>query len=231
MEPAVEQIALDEYDAILLGGDLTANTSREDSTLEYIDAIFDLSAETTLLAVGNHDVDDLDRLASFTQKPTFYSHTQDGITFVVFDTQKDQCSIKGDQLAMLQNIVDTFTSDQLVIIHHKLLWMPDHPIMDAQIAQVSNAGFCVFEFCLFQNNFWDDVYPLLLKVKSSGKEVLLIGGDAGFRTKFFEYETPEGIHMLASGINEGDDDNQVVVLKKDGDTKVLMWESVLLDEL
>lgn len=232
VDSLVEKIPFDSYDAILLGGDLTANSSREDSTLKYLDELFDLSSPKTLLAPGNHDVDKLDRLLQYTQKPSFYTYTENNITFVVLDTQKDNCSIRGNQLNMLQNIADTLTqSDQLVIIHHKLLWMPGNPVLANQISQVSNAGICPFEFCLFENNFWEDVYPLLLDIKNQGKQVILIGGDLGFKTKYFEYITPEGIVLLGSGINQGDPDNPVLLLKKDSEMKTLSWESVLIDSV
>lgn len=232
VDSLVEKIPFDNYDAILLGGDLTANSSREDSTMKYLDKIFDLSSPKTLLAQGNHDVDDLSRLLRYTQKATFYTYTENQITFVVLDTQKDNCSIKDEQLTMLQNIADTLSqSDQLVIIHHKLLWMPDHPDLANQISQVSNAGICPYTFCLFENNFWEDVYPLLLNIKNQGKQVILIGGDLGFKTKYFEYTTPEGIVLLGSGIDQGDPDNQVLLLKKDSETKTLSWESVLIDSV
>lgn len=232
VDSVVERIDFDRFDAVLLGGDLTANSSREDSTLQYLDGIFDLSSPKTLLAQGNHDVDNIPRLTTYTQRPTFYSYTQDQITFVVLDTQLDSCSIRNEQLQMLQNIADTLSeSDQLVIIHHKLIWMPEHPVLGPQIPLVSNAGFCIYEFCLFENNFWQAVYPLLKQVKEKGKQVVLIGGDLGFQAKFFEYETPEGITFLGSGMNQGDADNQVILLKKDSEMKTLRWETVPIESV
>jgi len=232
VDSVAEKISFDRFDAVLLGGDLTANSSREDSTMQYLDGIFDLSNPKTLLAQGNHDVDNIPRLISYTQKPTFYTFHQNRITFVILDTQLDSCSIRNEQLKMLQNIADTLNeSEQLVIIHHKLIWMPEHPILAPQIPQVSNAGFCIYEFCLFENNFWQDVYPLLQQVKEKGKQVVLIGGDLGFNAKFFEYQTPEGIIFLGSGMNQGDPDNQVLLLKKDSKLKTLRWESVSIDSV
>ena len=230
VEPAVEEIDFDRFQMLLLGGDLTANSSREDTTMQYLNELFDLASPQTLLAPGNHDVDDLNRLLSYTRRPSFYSYTQDGITFVVFDTQKDQCSILGPQLDMLQNIVDTLSqSDQLIIIHHKLLWMPGNPDLEPQIPAVSNAGFCPFAFCLFQNNFWQDVYPLLEQVQSKGKQVILAGGDVGFQTKYFEHTTPEGIVFLASGLDQGDPDNEALIFSKNRETKRLSWRRKLLE--
>lgn len=232
VDPAVEKIDFDRYDALLLGGDLTANSSREDSTLQYLDALFDLGNPQTLLAPGNHDVDNLALLSSYTRRPTFYSYHQNGITFLVWDTQKDQCNILGDQLTMLQHIADTLSqSDQLIIIHHKLLWLMGHPELEPQISSISNGGICPFDFCLFENNFWQDVYPLLKQIRDKGKEVILIGGDLGFRSKYFEYETLDGITFLGSGLDEGDPDNEGVVFRKDKETQSLIWERVLVDSL
>lgn len=232
VDSAVAKIDFERFDMVLLGGDLTANSSREDSTLTYLDRIFDLGSPQTLLAPGNHDVDNLPLLLQYTERPSFYSYHQNGITFVVWDTQKDKCNIYDEQLDILQNIADTLThSDQLVIIHHKLLWLPGHPELEPQIEQLSNAGFCPYEFCLFENNFWQDVYPLLKQVKAKGKQVILVGGDMGFRSKYFEYQTLEEIVFLGSGINQGDDDNEVLIFKKDSETRILRWERFGVREL
>jgi hypothetical protein len=232
VDSAVEKINFDRFDMVLLGGDLTANSSREDSSLTYLDGIFNLGSPQTLLAPGNHDVDNLPLLLQYTGRPSFYSYHQNGVTFVVWDTQKDKCNIYDEQLDILQNIADTLThSDQLVIIHHKLLWLPGHPELEPQIGQLSNAGLCPYEFCLFENNFWQDVYPLLQQVKAKGKQVILIGGDMGFRSKYFEYQTLEGIVFLGSGIDQGDDDNEVLIFKKDSETRILRWERFGVREL
>lgn len=232
MDSLVEQLDYGKYDAVLLGGDLTANSSLHDSTLNYLDGIFDLSSPQTMLAPGNHDVDRMGRLLAFTQRPAYFSYHQEGTTFLVLDTQRDQCSMRGDQLALIQALTDTLQdSDQLVVIHHKLMWLPDHPDLGSLVSTVPNAGLCSWDFCTFRNNFWQDFYPLLQKVKDRGVDVLLIAGDLGGKQKFFSWTSPENIHFLASGINQGDTDNQALVLTKNMESRELIWESVLLENL
>ena len=62
----VEKLDYSKFELLLLGGDLTWNTSELISTLEYCDAIFNLSDTKTHLAIGNHDIDNITRLLSFT---------------------------------------------------------------------------------------------------------------------------------------------------------------------
>ena len=52
----IEQADLSKYDQIWLGGDLCSETTREESTLDYVDSLFNLSSKNTHWSVGNHDV-------------------------------------------------------------------------------------------------------------------------------------------------------------------------------
>ena len=49
VDPRVESLDLSDYDLILLGGDLTEESSKEKETLVYLDSIFDLDAPSTLV--------------------------------------------------------------------------------------------------------------------------------------------------------------------------------------
>ena len=55
--------------------------------------------------------------------------------------------------------------------------------------------------CINPNNFYEDVYPLLVKVRHRGIEVICIGGDIGAKANEFEYITSDTIYFLASGIS------------------------------
>ena len=52
----IEEADLSKYDQIWLGGDLCSETTREESTLDYVDSLFNLSSKNTHWSVGNHDV-------------------------------------------------------------------------------------------------------------------------------------------------------------------------------
>src|SRR3972149_4028972 len=72
----VEKADYSKFDLILLGGDLTWNTSELRGTLEYCDRVFDFDSEKTHWALGNHDLDNITYLEEFRKKPRFYSFTQ-----------------------------------------------------------------------------------------------------------------------------------------------------------
>lgn len=169
----VEKIDYSKFDLILLGGDLTWNTSEQWSTLEYCDSIFNLGDENTHLAMGNHDKDNVADLLEFTGKPRFYAFSFNNITFLVLDTEISTPDFTGDQLALIQNVADTIeTSDYLVLLHHRILWMVGvddlSHLMDSVAASTRN---------LSSTNFYDEVYPNLQKAKNNGVEVLCLAGD------------------------------------------------------
>ena len=55
VDPRVEMLNLAAYNEIWLGGDLTARTSSEVATVNYLDDLFDLASPNTYWALGNHD--------------------------------------------------------------------------------------------------------------------------------------------------------------------------------
>ena len=232
LTPEVQALSFQDYDMLLLGGDLLFNSSKDSATTQYLDSVFHLSKPTTLLAAGNHDMKNPALLEAITHRPLHYIYHQDGIAFVVWNTQVDNCNITGAQRAELQVLAQNLDGvEQVVILHHKLIWMPGHPELGNQIGQVSNAGICNQPYCLFLNNFYEDIYPILTGIQEQGIPVVLLGGDLGNRTRYYEYQTLEGIWFLASGIQQGELDNQAIILEKNLQSRKLTWESVLLKDL
>lgn len=226
------QVDFSKYDVLLLGGDLASNTSIDSRPMDSLDHVFDFASENTLWALGNHDYDDLDLVKEYTGRPPFYTYTKEKVTFLVLDTQDSMSNFVGEQLEMIKNVVDTLSySTHLVLLHHKLIWMYGNAELESEISMVSNgqAGECFW--CINPNNFYPDVYPLLLDVEEQGIEVLCIGGDLGFYSKTFQYETPEGIDFLGAGMNLGDEENPVLLLKYDFTTSQLDWMFQLLRDL
>lgn len=226
------EVDFSSYDVLLLGGDLATNTSINSRPLDSLDVIFDLANENTLWALGNHDYDDLDLVEEYTGRPAFYTYTKEKVTFLVLDTQDSMSNFVGEQLEMIKRVVDTLDySTHLVLLHHKLIWMYGNADLESEIPAVSNgqAGECFW--CINPNNFYTAVYPLLLDVEERGKEVLCIGGDLGFYSKTFEYQTPEGIDFLGSGMELEDEDNPVLLLKYDFASSQLDWFFQLLRDL
>lgn len=95
------------------------------------------------------------------------------------------------------NVVDTLNkSSHLIILHHKLIWMYNHPDLEAQISIVSNGGLGDCSYCINPNYFYQNIYHQLVEVKQRGIEVLCITGDIGMKTKEFEYKQEKALILM-----------------------------------
>ena len=232
MDSIAEGIDYSNYDMLWLGGDLAHLTSNDDETMWHVDSIFDIGNTNTLWALGNHDYSDLDRIQTFTNRSPYFAYNKNGITFIILDTQDSLSNIIGLQKELFDSVVDTIQdSSHLIVLHHKLIWMYDNPVLESQIPSVSNGELGDCFYCINPNNFYSDIYPKLLAVMQQGIEVICIGGDIGFNTNEFEYLTPEGIHFLASGIHAGYSGNKALLFNHDITNKLLTWEFKLIADL
>ena len=179
--PAIANIDFTQYDIKLLGGDLTWTTSEDSATMAYCDSIFDLNSPNTLWSLGNHDLQrgDRDLIKNFTGRESFYTYNRDGITFLVLDTElnangSSSTFIKGDQLQMVKNVCDTIVdSSFLILLHHRFMWMINNDYFSTRLTDSIAAS----SRSLDTTNFYDDIYPLLQKVKNKGIPVHVFGGD------------------------------------------------------
>ena len=232
IDDAAAEINYGLYDVVMLGGDLAQSSSADDETMIHLDTIFDLSDETTLWSLGNHDYSDLDRIMEYTDRLPYYAYHSDGVTFVVLDTQDSLSHIKGNQLDFFNDVVDTIaSSSHLIVMSHKLIWMPGNAELEPMIEDVANGEFDSCNFCTNPNNFYQDLYPSLVELEEKNVEVICIGGDIGTREKSFSHRTAEGIDLLASGIESGDRGNQALVFEYDMSERQLTWEFVDIEEL
>ncbi len=216
----------------MLGGDLANLTSEDNQTMNHADSIFDFNNKTTLWSLGNHDYTDLSRVQEYTQRPPYYSYHKNGITYVILDTQDSLTNIIGEQKKFFNSVVDTIQkSSHLIVLHHKLMWMDKNDALASQAASIANGGLGNCFYCINPNNFYDAIYPQLLKLKKNGIEVVCIAGDIGFKVNQFEYTTPEGIHFLASGIRFGSADNKALLFEHHLKESKLTWKFVPITEL
>ena len=222
---AAQSIDYSKYDILMMGGDLASLSSENSGALDYLDQFYNLASPTTLWALGNHDYSNIALLTSYTQRPTYYAYYEAGITYLVIDTQVDDCSIVGAQKMLFDQVTDTISaSSHLIIIHHKLIWMESHPILHNEINNISNgpAGTC--NFCIFPNNYNAEIYPKLVQVQQSGIRVICIGGDIGFNVNEFEFTTGDGIVYLASGMNHLSPVNKVLTFQHSPSIEGLIWQ-------
>lgn len=230
MDSIVESIDYSAFNMLWLGGDLAWLTSQDDATLNHVDSIYSLASEHTLWALGNHDYFDLNRVETVTGRPPFYAYYKNGITFLVLDTQDSVSSITSAQLLLLSNIKDTIqSSSHLILLHHKLIWMHGNPNLEPLIDSISNGPLGDCDWCINPNNFYDDVYPMLLEIKQNGIEVLCLAGDIGGKVSEFQHLTEDGIFLLASGIKAGDTGNKGLLFTHNIRAKTLGWKYHLLN--
>jgi len=221
-----------KYDLLFMGGDMTRGTTKNRETLRYVDSVFNIKGMKTHWILGNHDYENPKYIEEYTGKPSFYSFNQDQTTFLILDTQIDSCHMKGEQLAMILNICDTIRqSKRLVLLHHKLLWVRDNEDLSF-FKDKPNGPVCEHVWCLLKNNFYQNVYPELIKVKERGIDVYCVAGDIGLRANKFEYVTKDSIWFIASGLSgELRSDDQVLVLDNDLENNTFSWQFKQLDSL
>lgn len=224
IEREIRDIDYEAYEVLCLGGDIDGFTSQSETTMQVWDDLFSFSKESTLWTLGNHDIDDRVLVEKFTQRPSFYTWNFKSINFLVLDDQLERSNIIGAQLDLVNTVTDTLqAADYLIVLTHNLLWMYDHPILEPMIDSISNGRLGNCSFCIKPNNFYQDIYPQLLKVKAKGIEVYCIAGDLGLKAKEFAYTTDEGIHFLASGIDFGQEGNKGLMLELREAPADLIW--------
>ena len=111
------------------------------------------------------------------------------------------------------------------------MWMDKHHQLAPLKSTIPNvdAGNCYY--CIPPNNFNSEVYPLLLKIKQRGINVICISGDLGKKAKQFTYTTDDGIYFLTSGIQYDETLNMALVLKPKHLSNVLEWKFVNIKDL
>jgi len=225
------EINYDSYDLLCLGGDIDQNTSSSDSTMQLWNDLFDFKNPNTLWSIGNHDTNDRALIRKYTERPSFYSWSNDFLTVVVLDTELASGNILDEQLNLLQSVADTLSSERsLIILTHKLIWMPGHPELEPIIDDTANGKFGNCDYCTSPNNFYQDVYPILVDARDKGVTVICLAGDLGFRVNQFEFLTTDGIFFLASGIDYRREDNKYLIFEGNKEENyILRWRYEALE--
>lgn len=232
VDPRVEQLDFSAYDRLFLGGDLAPETTKDALTMARLDSLFDFASPTVHWAPGNHDYDEPERIPAATGRPFFYHFQHDAIAYLILDTQIDSCSYKGAQFDLIKSVTDTLKySKYLVLVHHKLNWLLNSDELKPLVYKIPNAGPCKRDWCTIPNNFYPDIYPLLIDVRRRGIQPIVIGGDIGFLVKEFEYQTQDGIWFLATGMAYGDSTDKALVMTYETPAQELSWEFRLIDQL
>ncbi len=236
MDERLLHIAYDKYDLLLLGGDITEETSKKRATMKYVDKVFNLSSPRTHWALGNHDNADTALVREFTQKPITYSFHQDGITWAILYTQEEidwKCYITDTQLEMLKNITDTIQqSSHLILMMHKAIWLRDNPELAAYTGKGRYNWAC--NYTITRSNWAEDILPRLRNVQKRGIQVICLAGDFGNNVQQFAVSTSEGIQYLGCGIPVRDEERskgQALLFHHLPEAQKLSWEFIAIDTL
>lgn len=206
--PALERADLTGFDIRILGGDLTAHSTAHDSTLSYLDELFDLKSPQTHWVPGNHDLDRPDALQKATGRPLFYTRHFAGVTYLFLDSNDSLNTFRGAQMNLIRTVTDSIhQSSHLIFATHHLVWLAGHPDLEKDAGKIINGQAKDCPQCLNPNNFWSEVYPLLQAVQERGVQVLCVAGDIGWKKQTFEFSTPEGVVLLASGLDSAKEQN------------------------
>lgn len=224
VDARVETLDFSAYDLVLLGGDLTQQSTLEASNMSYLDSVFNLQNPNVHWAIGNHDYMQPQLVPEATGKPLFYTFHRKGVTFLVLDSQLDSCSISGAQRTLFQAVIDTMRqSSHFVLMQHKLCWLWQHPELQGFEKQ-ANADFGPQPWDTNPNNFYADIYPSLVALEQQGIEVICLSGDVGVRANQFAHRTAEGIDFLASGLSRtGEADDVVLRFVHKPEARTLSW--------
>ena len=196
----LEKVNYSSFDLILLGGDMLCQSSLEDRGMKYLDSVFNISSEKTLWSIGNHDDDNLSIVKQYTKRNNYYSCFFDGITFIILDSEIDDSKIINDQLIFLQSTLDTIEdSKNIIIMTHKLIWLYGNNEINLYGEERSNVKVGFNKWNIKANNFYNDIYPSLIRKESKGINVYCVAGDLGTNSSIFEFQSKEGINFLANG--------------------------------
>ena len=238
---------LSQYENIWLGGDICAQSSRKEETLDYIDGLFDVGKEGNHWALGNHDVTTkrYDWIKERTKRPDFYSEYNDGMTVMVLNANwyEPECEKLEEQYTMFENVCDTIQkSSHLVLLSHHIIWSDIEGMPSMWEKANANKPFWESKCGTPETSrFQDILYDQLVEVQKRGVQVVFISGDYGQKDKFFEEQTDDGVWFLASGIDRHNRHfsdslksivkDKVLHLQHNSEERSLSWEFLDLDSL
>lgn len=217
-----------KYQYVLLGGDLAMNSFQNEAIIDHLDSIFNLQSERTLWSIGNHDQTSDSIFRKYTGKGKYGIYQNKDVSFITLNSQDSYSSIVGKQKEFLNNVLDSISSEKVIIMTHKLIFMDQHPVMDSQINGVCNGkkGDCFY--CHNENNFQKEIYPKLLMLRDKGKKIIWIGGDLGYKVSSFEFIDENGVIFLGNGFWYQNEDNKALVFRN---SKDLSYQFVKIDSL
>ena len=229
----VDHIDFSKYEVLMLGGDMLYDSSLDQVEMDLMENTFNISSPNTLWSIGNHDDTSPWMISSYTGRTLHYAYHNNGITYVVLDSELDDCNIINSQLTLFNNVVDTIQeSSHLIVLTHKLIWMYGNNNLEPLVPEISNGQLGNNSWNIFPNNFYNDLYWKLLDLQNAGIQVICIGGDIGINSGVFEHRFDSGIQFLASGVYYNNvQSKKALVFEHTKSKGMLTWEYVNIEDL
>lgn len=233
----LKDVCFATFDLVLLGGDICGETTKENATLNYLDSIFDLSSESTLWAVGNHDVRSghIDRITTVTERPLVYVFDRNEVRYLILNTNysADQCAELEHQFSLMEAaLLEIEDIKQIVILSHHAIWT--NYATNLGEPYVANARHGVWRaHCRnSDNDFSDAVAPLVEKVADQGRQVLWISGDFGQKKSTYQFMPRPNLYFLGCGLdsNKQNSSDSVLIIEHQIDEK-FAWQFIPIEKL
>ena len=198
----------------LLTGDIFQNAKSDQA--RYTSALYDRLRIPLFNAVGNHDLDGgyyTGLFGSTSMQMEFY-----GDRYIILDTERDDSSIKGDQLAMLETAAADAEAGKLryiFITSHRPIWAEAGNYADLFPNNTRSVAGC---------NYDSEVLPLIRRMMKHAEVFWVAGSMGGTAVSSILFETPEPkLHYVMSSIR--DEARDAVLLAEVGPDSV-RWEAI-----
>lgn len=221
VDKRIEEIQFENFGQIWLGGDICAASSKNRSTLKYLDKLFDLGNSNTLWALGNHDLHEgnLENINEFTERSSFYRSSLGSIKIMVLNTQleepmlKDSCEWKVRQDEFINKTLDAYLSNDsittVVLFTHNSIWEDCEPQTDRHERIGNQVSDWKKFLCQNKTQFRVRYFPKFKALRNQGKQVVFVAGDGGQYLKKFYEIGDSGIEYYVTGINNSVLKNEV----------------------
>ena len=161
------------------------------------------------IAAGNHD-----RSALFLElfEEYYYSFLVEDDLFIILSPTN--WNIQGEQKDFLEETLEQFApeANNIFVFCHELIWWSPDSIFQ-------NVGINFLPHYPGSTNYWAEIDPIF---RSIDKPIYLLAGDigAGFSSSHYMYYNYDNVHLVASGMGKGGDDNYLIVNVFDGSVKI-----------
>ncbi|MBK9536934.1 MAG: metallophosphoesterase [Flavobacteriales bacterium] len=200
--------------ALLSTGDLFLSADKDSA--HYVDSFFKKLNTPLFNAPGNHDVEGKVYLRSY--GPTYTSFDIGPDRVILLDTELNNGNLEGEQFAMLQDRLESFTGQNIFIVSHRPIWSENNERYAPLFAGNTRSA--------FSNNYMKDVYPLVKKVAGRAQVFWISGSMAGMAPAsiFFQEHAPD-ITYIQCAIRDEPRDALLLAEVKNGTVE---WKGISL---